>query len=84
MSRLFIDLIGTTLYEEEAKLLTHPHCAGVILFARNYSNSKQLSQLVADIRGAGHKHLLVITDHEGGQVQRFKQNFTHFRWWYHS
>lgn len=72
---LIIDLTGTELTEEEKALLQHPGVAGVLLFARNYSDRVQLCQLVSDIRAA-RENLVIMVDQEGGRVQRFKQDFT--------
>ncbi len=75
MSQLIIDLMGHHLDPHEATLLSHPQCAGVILFARNYHDTMQLKTLTQHIRMAGHPDLLVMVDQEGGQVQRFKEGF---------
>jgi beta-N-acetylhexosaminidase len=47
------------------------------LFARNFSNRKQLSKLTADIKKL-RPDVLISIDHEGGRVQRCKvDGFTH-------
>ena len=50
---------------------------GLILFARNWVNRRQLTDLVAEIKSA-RPDVLVCVDHEGGRVQRFRTDgFTH-------
>jgi beta-N-acetylhexosaminidase len=54
-----------------------PLTGGVILFARNFANRKQLTQLTAEIKKL-RPDVLISIDHEGGRVQRCKTDgFTH-------
>jgi beta-N-acetylhexosaminidase len=71
-----IDLKGIELQPEERELLRHPLLGGVILFARNYQSPTQIASLTRTIHGLRTPPLLVAVDHEGGQVQRFRQGFT--------
>ncbi len=72
-----IDLAGTDLTAAEVARLSHPMVGGVILFARNWSDRKQLVALCRDIKRV-RQDLLIMVDHEGGRVQRFKTDgFTH-------
>jgi beta-N-acetylhexosaminidase len=73
---VMMDVRGTTLAEDEARMLKHPLVGGVILFARNYESTKQLAALTAAIHEARREHLLIGVDHEGGRVQRFREGFT--------
>jgi len=75
---VMVDVEGYTLTEQEKKRLQHPLVGGVILFARNFQNRQQLQQLCAEIRAVRDPALLIAVDHEGGRVQRFKDDgFTH-------
>lgn len=76
MSGLIIDFEGVTLTAEDKLLLVHPAVQGVILFSRNYSNKKQLSCLIAELRALCGSELLITVDHEGGRVQRFRKEFS--------
>ena len=68
---------GTTLSDETAAFLSQANIGGVILFSNNYESPEQLAELVRDIQECRTDlPLWVSTDHEGGQVQRFKEPFT--------
>jgi beta-N-acetylhexosaminidase len=72
-----LDIAGTQLTTVDRKRLLHPLTGGVILFGRNWANRQQLTQLCADIK-AVREDLLICVDHEGGRVQRFRNDgFTH-------
>jgi len=74
---LILDIAGTQLTAVDRKRLQHPLTGGVILFGRNWANRQQLTQLCADIK-AVRQDLLICVDHEGGRVQRFRNDgFTH-------
>jgi beta-N-acetylhexosaminidase len=72
-----LDIAGTTLTKEDRRRLKHPLVGGLILFARNWVDRRQLTQLTADIK-AVRPDMLICVDHEGGRVQRFRTDgFTH-------
>ena len=76
-SPLIIDIAGTTLSEKDRARLAHPLVGGVILFARNWQNRRQLTEITAQIKAVD-AGTLICVDHEGGRVQRFKTDgFTH-------
>lgn len=73
---------STQLGDKEVKTLSHLGLGGVILFARNYEELKQLVELNNNIQ----KNIMlgsyngmpgwICVDHEGGSVQRFGEPFT--------
>lgn len=73
--RLMLDLTGTQLEPEEAKLLQRSAVGGVILFARNIESAAQVARLCGEIR-ALRPELLLAVDQEGGRVQRLRDGFT--------
>jgi beta-N-acetylhexosaminidase len=74
---LIIDIAGTALTEADRRRLAHPLVGGLILFARNWRDRRQLTALTADVK-ALRPDLLICVDHEGGRVQRFRTDgFTH-------
>ena len=73
---IMCDIAGTELTIDDKRRLQHPMIGGVILFARNYSSLQQLTDLTTEIHALRTPSLLVAVDHEGGRVQRFKNNFT--------
>jgi beta-N-acetylhexosaminidase len=66
-----LDVVGTSLTADDIRRIQHPLTGGVILFARNYENRTQLTELTAAIHEA-RPGVLIAVDHEGGRVQRFK------------
>jgi beta-N-acetylhexosaminidase len=73
---LMVDIAGTELSADDVRVLGDPLVGSVLLFTRNYSNPRQLSELTASIRAVRTPHLLIAVDHEGGRVQRFREGFT--------
>jgi len=68
---IMLDVVGTTLSPDDLRRIRHPLTGGVILFARNYIDRRQLTALCAAIH-AERPGVLIAVDHEGGRVQRFK------------
>lgn len=74
---LVIDVAGLRLTPMDRARLRHPLVGGVILFGRNWRDRQQLCDLCADIKSM-RADLLLMVDHEGGRVQRFRSDgFTH-------
>jgi beta-N-acetylhexosaminidase len=72
-----LDVHGTSLSSQDRRRLAHPLTGGVILFARNWRDRLQLTDLTSEIKSI-RSDLLVCVDHEGGRVQRFRTDgFTH-------
>jgi beta-N-acetylhexosaminidase len=72
-----LDIEGLALSADDRRRLQHPLTGGLILFARNWQDRRQLTELCAEIK-ALRTDLLICVDHEGGRVQRFRSDgFTH-------
>lgn len=76
LGALMVDIAGTELTAEDIDVLQQPLVGSVILFTRNYRNPVQATALCAAIRAVRAPHLLIAVDHEGGRVQRFRDEFT--------
>lgn len=73
---LVVGIAGTALDAADRDRMGHPAVGGVILFARNYRDPEQLSELCREIREMREPRLLICVDQEGGRVQRFRDGFT--------
>ena len=75
MGPIMLDVQGTSLTGEDKDLLEHPLVGGLILFTRNYESPEQIISLTQEIRINAGDDILIAVDHEGGRVQRFKEQF---------
>jgi beta-N-acetylhexosaminidase len=74
---IILDIAGLALTADDRRRLKHPLTGGLIFFARNWQDRRQLTELCAEIKSI-RQDLLICVDHEGGRVQRFKTDgFTH-------
>lgn len=74
---VILDIAGTSLSADDRRRLAHPLTGGLILFARNWQDRRQLGDLTAGIKSI-RPDVLICVDHEGGRVQRFRgDGFTH-------
>ncbi|MFO1225274.1 MAG: beta-N-acetylhexosaminidase [Burkholderiaceae bacterium] len=68
-----LDVAGLALDADDRRRLRHPLTGGLILFARNWHDRRQLTELTAEAK-ALRPDLLICVDHEGGRVQRFRSD----------
>lgn len=80
IGQLFVvGIPGPTLDATTRAQLLDLRPGGVILFRRNYTDLKQLTELCAELHALlPHHPPLVSLDHEGGRVHRLTSPFTHF------
>jgi len=71
---IIIDIEGKEITQRDIQRLSHPVVCGVILFTRNFDNKNQIQNLISSIKSV-RDDLLITVDHEGGRVQRFRENF---------
>ena len=71
---IIIDIEGKEITQRDVQRLSHPVICGVILFTRNFENKNQIQDLISSIKSV-RDDLLITVDHEGGRVQRFRENF---------
>ncbi len=72
MKAAIVGIAGPTLLAEEAALFRAHPPAGIILFARNIQDAKQLATLMAGLRRALPPHAVFMVDQEGGRVARLR------------
>lgn len=70
---VILDLAGPALGADDRRRLRHPLVGGLILFSRNWQGRQRLAELCAEVK-ALRPELLIAVDHEGGRVQRFRDD----------
>jgi len=70
---VILDVAGLGLDADDRRRLAHPLTGGIVLFARNWRDRLQLTELIAEVKSI-RNDLLVCVDHEGGRVQRFRSD----------
>lgn len=73
---LMIDIDGIELSQVDRDIIRHPLVGGIILFSRNYESVEQVTLLCNEIHRLREESVLIAVDHEGGRVQRFRDEFT--------
>lgn len=78
---MLIGVSGASLTDWEKKFIVENNISGVVLFARNCLEPKQIRDLCAEIQSLRHKMkdkapLFIGIDMEGGRVHRLKPPFT--------
>ncbi len=68
-----LDVAGLSLDAADRRRIANPLTGGVILFARNWHDRRQLTELAAEIKSI-RADVLLCVDHEGGRVQRFRSD----------
>jgi len=77
--QLVVGVPGMEATMEVVDHLRAIHAGGVIPFARNFRSKEQFGFLLAGLKQAVGRELLVMVDHEGGRVVRFHgEGATHF------
>ena len=71
--KVMLDIASTDLCNEDIALISNKHVGGIILFTRNFNSYKQLKNLIEQIKSIK-QNILIAVDHEGGRVQRFKDD----------
>ncbi|MFA5609192.1 MAG: beta-N-acetylhexosaminidase [Alcaligenes sp.] len=71
---VMVDVQDMVLTDQERERLRHPLVGGVILFSRNFESRAQLTALCQSIHEVRNEPLLIAVDHEGGRVQRFRED----------
>jgi beta-N-acetylhexosaminidase len=76
--KLVLGIEGPRVTSEAVTHFRKTHAGGLVLFERNFESTGQLKRLISDLEGQLGRRLLVLVDHEGGRVLRFKEGVTIF------
>ena len=77
-ARLAVGIPGTEATDDLIAHLRAIQAKSLVLFARNFVSPEQLTRLIQALEAALGWRLLVMVDHEGGRVIRFKTAVTRF------
>lgn len=70
---MLVALSGTTFDGNDAAMVQQEHAGGILLYADNMTSQDQTRQMIADAQAHATMPLLVLTDEEGGWVDRLQQ-----------
>ena len=73
--RIMLDIESTSLSEEDKSVIRNKHVGGIIFFSKNFVSYTQMKNLITEIKTIK-ENIIFAVDHEGGRVQRFKNEFT--------
>ena len=77
-AKLAVGLPGPDATGEVIARLRQTRAQSLVVFARNFTSAAQLTELLEQLERALGRRLLVMVDHEGGRVVRFREGVTRF------
>jgi len=77
-AQLAVALPGPAITKTLVGQLRELHVQSLVIFSRNVASPEQFARLVRRLEGALERRLLLMVDHEGGRVVRFKKGLTRF------
>ena len=77
-ARLAVGIPGPSASEEVIQHLRQIHAQSLVVFERNFTSPDQFRTLLQQLEEALGRRLLVMIDHEGGRIVRFRQGVTRF------
>ena len=77
-ARLAVGLPGPDATDEVLARLRETHAQSLVVFTRNFTSAAQITELLKRLERALGRRLLVMVDHEGGRVIRFREGVTRF------
>jgi beta-N-acetylhexosaminidase len=72
-AQLAVGFQGTTATPELIEQLARTQAQSLVLFSRNFVSSEQLVHLLEELEAGVGRRLLVMVDHEGGRIVRFRR-----------
>lgn len=74
---MLVAVSGTTYDSNDAAMVEQEHAGGILLYTDNMNNEDQTRTMIATAQQHATMPLLVLTDEEGGFVDRLQQFFGH-------